>query len=397
MTNISSLDSVIEARIKELSNRYRCESYLDELLSDKLRKRVTFKDKRPSVSIDDPEGRLKEFFSDHIEESFTISDVQRLKGGGANEGYRFILTRGSKIEKLVLRLKTLGAICATAAPREFQMLNVVKEIMPTPQPRWLVTDPKYFGEMACITSFVPGVASPSRNVPKATGLGVAYGEELRQKLAPQFIEYYAKLHSYNWSGQNLSYFDIPQPNTTDAIDWRLAFWERSWEQDKIESHPTMILMKQWLWENRPVVDHVSLLHGDFRNGNFLFDEESGKINGIIDWELSYLGDRHSDLAYTMLPGWGSFDEKGNFLVAGLVDTETFIAEYERISGLKIDHSRLHYYFVYNYYWSIVSLIGTGIKNADLKITQLDVMYNFIAGLGGRFIDDVNKLILEDIL
>ncbi|WP_256237958.1 phosphotransferase family protein [Bacillus sp. EB600] len=175
------------------------------MLSDKLRKRAALKDKRPSISIDDPEGRLKDFFNAHIEDSFTISDVQRLNGGGANEGYSFILTRGSKIEKLVLRLKTLGAICATSAPREFQKLNVVKEIMPTPQPRWLVIDPKYFGEMACITSFVPGVASPSRNVPMATGLGVAYGKELRQKLAPQFIEYYAKLHSYNWSGHNLSY------------------------------------------------------------------------------------------------------------------------------------------------------------------------------------------------
>ena len=383
--------------LRNFGSRYHCESYLDQLLSDKLRKRAAHKDNRSSVSNDDPEGRLKNFLSEHIEDSFLISDVQRLKGGGANEGYSFILTRGSKTEKLVLRLKTLGAICATAAPREFEMLDVVKEIIPTPHPRWLVTDPKYFGEMACITSFIPGVASPSRNVPKATGLGVTYGEELRKKLAPKFIEYYAKLHAYNWSGHNLSYFDIPQPNTTDAIDWRLAFWERSWEQDKIEPHPTMMLMKQWLWENRPVVDHVSLLHGDFRNGNFLFDEDSGEINGVIDWELSYLGDRHSDLAYTMLPGWGSFDEKGNFLVAGLMDTETFITEYERISGLKIDQSRLHYYFVYNYFWSIVSLIGTGIKNADLRITQLDVMYNFIAGLGGRFVDDVNKLILEEML
>ncbi|WP_203555969.1 phosphotransferase family protein [Bacillus sp. B15-48] len=397
MTIKSRLDVVTEEKIEELRNKYHCESYLGQLLSEKLRSRAAIEDKSPSVSLNEPEKRLINFFSDHIEKPFTISEIKRLKGGGANEGYSFILTRGSKVEKLVLRLKTLGAICATAAPREYEMLNVVKEIIPTPIPSWLVTDSKYFGEVGLITSFISGVASPSKNAPKATGLGVVYGEELRKKLAPQFIEYYAKLHAYNWEGHRFNYFDIPERNTTEAIDWRLAFWERSWEQDKIESHPTMILMKQWLWENRPVVDHVSLLHGDFRNGNFLFDEESGEINGVIDWELSYLGDRHSDLAYTMLPGWGSYDEEGNFLVAGLVDTETFITEYERISGLKVDRNRLHYYYVYNYFWSIVSLIGTGVKNAELKITQLDVMYNFIAGLGGRFVDDVNKLIMEDML
>jgi aminoglycoside phosphotransferase (APT) family kinase protein len=156
----------------------------------------------------------------------------------------------------------------------------------------------------------------------------------------------------------------------------------------------MLLMSQWLRENRPPVDRVSLLHGDYRNGNFLFDEERGEITAVIDWELCYLGDRHSDLAYTMLPGWGSFDENGTFLVAGLMDEETFLDEYQRLSGLSVDRDRLDYYFVYNYYWAVVSLLGTGPSHARARFTQLDVMYNFISGLGGRFVGDANALILE---
>ena len=385
----------IEGRIEELKSSYRCEHHLDELLSAKLRKRANLKNNRLTDTIDDPKGRLETFFKDHLDDPFTVSHVKRLRGGGANESYSFNLTRGQDVEKMVLRVKTLGACCATSVEREAQMMQVVQGIMPSPKPHWLVTNQDYFGEPALICSFIPGVSVPSSHVPMASGLGVTYGESLRKKLAPQFIEYLAKLHSYDWSEHDLSTFDLPRPNTTEAIDWRLAFWERSWEQDKIESHPTVTLMKQWLWEHRPEVDHVSLLHGDFRNGNFLFDEESGKINAIVDWELCFLGDRHSDLAYTMRPAWGSFDEKGTFLVAGLVDAETFLREYERISGLKVDHKRLHYYLVCTYFRSIVSLVGSGVMNADLRTTQLDVMYNFISGLGGRFLDEVNKLILED--
>jgi aminoglycoside phosphotransferase (APT) family kinase protein len=156
----------------------------------------------------------------------------------------------------------------------------------------------------------------------------------------------------------------------------------------------MLLMSQWLRENRPPVDRVSLLHGDYRNGNFLFDEERGEISAVIDRELCYLGDRHSDLAYTMLPGWGSLDENGTFLVAGLMDEDTFLGEYERLSGLSVDRDRLHYYSVYNYYWAVVSLLGTGPFHARARSTQLDVMYNFISGLGGRFVGDANALVLE---
>ena len=97
----------------------------------------------------------------------------------------------------------------------------------------------------------------------------------------------------------------------------------------------------------------------------------------------------------MLRAWGHSGPDGKFLNAGLLDTDTFIDEYERISGLTIDPLRLHYYLVFNMYWSAVALLGTGIRNAEYGVTQLDVMYNVIAGKGGFDIGELNRLVVRN--
>ncbi len=386
-----------QVKIDKLRKLYPCEKELEDLLDRRLMRRDC--SETGWTGVKDPMGSLENFFRQYINGPFKIEHMKRLSGGGANESYSFTLTDGHLWQagrRLVLRVKQPGGICPVHAAREFQMLSVASKFLPAPEPLYLADDLKYFGAPAFIMSCNPGTSVPVTNTTKATGLGVAYPKELREKLAPKFVEYCAKLHAYDWSKDDLSLFDKPKPGTSEANVQRVNFWSRTWHQDKVEAHPTMMLMEEWLKANLPTVDKVSLLHGDYRNGNFLFNEEEGKINCVIDWELCSLGDRHSDLAYTMLPGWGSLDENGTWLVAGLMPRETFISEYERISGLKIDPVRLKYFSVLAYYWGGLALMGSGPMNAMCNITQNDVMYNFISGLGGRFFSDANKIILEDV-
>lgn len=371
------------------------EGNLEAILDARLRRRAEAGLKTSGLSTAEVQSRLQNFLARRLSGEFSVGDVAQLSGGGANECFRFVLTRGASPESMVLRIKSKGACCETDIEREFHMLKVAKDALPVPEAYWMTLDAADFGAPALICALAPGVAAPTDAVPLATGLGTVYGPRLAPVLAPQFVHHLARLHSHDWSQADLTGFDIPRPHTTDAIDWRLSFWDRAWEEDALEPHPTIVLTQQWLWENRPAVDHVSLLHGDYRNGNFLFDEESGRINAVIDWELSYLGDRHSDLAYAMLPAWGSRNESGTFLNAGLVDTETFIKDYERVSGLSVDRQRLDYYLVYNLYWSVVSLVGTAPRNAQAGMTQLDVMYNYIyPGLGGFFSNELNRILAK---
>ena len=54
----------------------------------------------------------------------------------------------------------------------------------------------------------------------------------------------------------------------------------------------------WLSERVPADDgRVSLVHGDWRIDNMIFDARSPRLLAVLDWELSTLGHPFADLAY----------------------------------------------------------------------------------------------------
>lgn len=276
------------------------------------------------------------------------------------------------------------------------MLRTVAGALPVPAVQWLTEDERELGGPALVCSYVPGVATPAEAVKTASGLGTTYGSRLRPGLGAQFVEHLAALHRHDWRHDELPHFARPQPGTTDALDWRLAACDQAWAEDSFEPHPTVMLARRWLWANRPAVDEISIVHGDYRNGNFLLDEKRGEITAILDWELCYLGDRHHDLAYAMMDGWGEYDrDTGEFYCSGLVTRDDLIESYERLSGYSVDPERLEYYTALNLYWAVVSLIATGPRNAAEEMTHLDVMQNFLAGLGARFMAQLHTIVTKD--
>jgi hypothetical protein len=47
--------------------------------------------------------------------------------------------------------------------------------------------------------------------------------------------------------------------------------------------PSMVQVAfDWLVENAPVSEAISLVHGDYRSGNFLFDPETNSATAILD-------------------------------------------------------------------------------------------------------------------
>jgi aminoglycoside phosphotransferase (APT) family kinase protein len=298
---------------------------------------------------------------------------------------------------MVLRMSPPAVLLETHREREFQILRAMADDLPVPHAYWFADEHSALGTPSLITSFSPGVAAPSdaKTEAKSTNhLSTVYGSH-RTALAPQFVQHLARLHTMDWSQKDLSALDVPAEASTEALDWRLALWDRVWEEDTFEAHPTVALARDWLWERRPAVDHVSLLHGDYRNGNFLFDESDSRITAILDWELGHLGDRHSDLAYAMLPGYGYTDESGAYLCAGLQDASRLITDYERLSGLAVDPERLRYYSVFNMYWAIVACYATASRVAAEQASHVDVVMNFVSGLAAFFVAELNQILRED--
>jgi aminoglycoside phosphotransferase (APT) family kinase protein len=57
---------------------------------------------------------------------------------------------------------------------------------------------------------------------------------------------------------------------------------------------------EWLPRNIPPGDDTSIVHGDLRIDNLMFDHHSSRIVALLDWELSTLGHPLADLAYHLM-------------------------------------------------------------------------------------------------
>ena len=145
-----------------------------------------------------------------------------------------------------------------------------------------------------------------------------------------------------------------------------------------------------------MLDRVSVLHGDYRAGNFLFDEASGQVTAWLDWERGYLGDRHRDLAWITMPLFGHYaEDRTTLLVSGLVPLEDFYSKYEVASGLKIDMKRLRYYRILNSYQLIASILGTGYRVARLGRSHQDILLTWIEGIVYQIAEDLRLALLEE--
>src|SRR5207237_1414852 len=68
------------------------------------------------------------------------------------------------------------------------------------------------------------------------------------------------------------------------------------ELDRIgEPHPALELGLRWLRAHEPSASPPCLVHGDFRLGNLLADEDG--LVAVLDWELAHLGDPVEDLGW----------------------------------------------------------------------------------------------------
>ena len=155
-----------------------------------------------------------------------------------------------------------------------------------------------------------------------------------------------------------------------------------WEEDRPEAVPLVEVAVRWLIENAPPLDHVSAVHGDFRAGNFLFSESTQEITAWLDWELSVLGDRHQDLAWTTGVHFGHFAEDGRtFLASGLLPAEALFEQYEKASGLVVDPKRLKYFRVYNDFTSCVHMLASAWRVAHHAGTHQDVVVAWLSMIG----------------
>jgi aminoglycoside phosphotransferase (APT) family kinase protein len=189
--------------------------------------------------------------------------------------------------------------------------------------------------------------------------------------------------------------DLPSIGTTECARWQLNRARRVWEEDRGEDYPLMDVAANWLERNLPMLDRVSVVHGDYRSGNFLFDEDSGRITAWLDWERGHLGDRHRDLAWMTMREKGHLAEDGKtYLVCGLIPLEEFYERYTQVSGLTVDPQKLRWYRILNTFQVITTTMATMYRVAKLGKSHQDILLARLRAIAPIGAHELSQLLQE---
>jgi aminoglycoside phosphotransferase (APT) family kinase protein len=92
-----------------------------------------------------------------------------------------------------------------------------------------------------------------------------------------------------------------------------------------------------------------LIHGDFRNGNLMVTEQG--LSGVLDWELSHLGDPREDLGWICVNSW-RFGESRN-PVGGFGAYQQLLDGYHGAGGVAVTLEDVKY-------WELLGTLKWGI-------------------------------------
>jgi aminoglycoside phosphotransferase (APT) family kinase protein len=128
--------------------------------------------------------------------------------------------------------------------------------------------------------------------------------------------------------------------------------------------PALELGFRWAAEHAPKDVRHTVVHGDFRMGNLIVDEDG--VRCVLDWELAQTGDPMQDLGWLCIRTWRF---GGIQPVGGFGSREDLFAAYEKASGYLVEPAHVRFWEAFgNLKWAIhcLRLGSRGIDNNDIE-------------------------------
>ena len=230
---------------------------------------------------------LEAYLKDRLPDFRGPLRVELFKGGQSNPTYKLITEKRT----WAMRAKP-GPVAkllpsAHAIEREFRVLSALgKTDVPVPAVYCLCEDESIIGRMFYVMEFVEGRVLWDQSMP-----GMSNAE--RGAMYDEMNRVIAALHSVDHVALGLA--DFGKPGNYFAR--QIGRWTKQYQISEIEKIPEMDQLIEWLPKHIPDSDETSIVHGDFRLDNMIFDRAQPRVLAILDWELSTLGHPLADFSY----------------------------------------------------------------------------------------------------
>ncbi|MSP77325.1 MAG: phosphotransferase family protein [Rhodospirillaceae bacterium] len=306
------------------------------------------------------EGKLARFMSAHVEGFVPPVRAEQFKGGQSNPTYR--LTDGAG-RHYVLRRKPPGKLLpsAHAVDREFRVIAALnKTNVPTPRAYALCEDDDVVGTAFYIMEYCDGRVLWDPLLPEVA-------KEGRLAIYRAKFETLARLHAVDYATLGLADFGRPG----SYVARQISRWGKQYKASETDKIDSMDRLLDWLPAHLPANDETVLVHGDYRLDNMVFHPTEPRVLGIIDWEISTLGDPLAELSYLCMlwrtpKDWGGLE--GHDLASfGLPTQQEMVAYYCDLSKRTVpDPALWNFYMAYNLFR--VSCIRQGVYARSLDGT-----------------------------
>jgi aminoglycoside phosphotransferase (APT) family kinase protein len=222
-----------------------------------------------------------------------LREVERIGQGQSNVTCRVVLAGGT----VVLRRPPPGPLPPSAHDvlREYRVLRGLASggTVPVPRPLAACDDPSVLGAPFFIMEALVGDAI---RFELPAGLAAA-PSEARRSIGQQVVDALAALHLTDPAAVGLA--DLGRPS--GYVTRQLRRWRGQLDYARVRPVPDLDWAADWLEQHLPPeVERPSIIHGDYRLDNVIFTlEPPPRLLGVVDWELSTLGDALADLGWLL--------------------------------------------------------------------------------------------------
>jgi aminoglycoside phosphotransferase (APT) family kinase protein len=300
----------------------------------------------PAAAFEDLVMRLRRFIETKLDHArqIQIDNVAPITAGNARQAWEFDVRwfeDGSEERKascVMLRKAEAGQLESDLVS-EFRTISAIwNSGVPVARALWIDGEGKWLERPSFIMEKVSGATD-------FFALLKPEAAERSRAIAQQLAAIAARLHTLDWKKLGVDFLPATTPETAAAQ--QISYWQSLFLKHRMEPHPALVAAFTWLKEHSPLARRISIVHGDFRFGNFLY--EGDRINAMLDWEMVHLGDPVEDIAWAYRSLWGP---------QTFLSLDEFVSRYIELSGIPVDPETLRFYrLLGEVKHSIISLTG----------------------------------------
>jgi aminoglycoside phosphotransferase (APT) family kinase protein len=336
---------------------------------------------RPGEELD--LARLAPYLRQHLGEMAGASEivVRQFPSGHSNLTY-LVQAGGSEY---VIRRPPFGSKVKSAHDmgREYRILSKLHAVYPlAPEPLVFCEDESVMGANFYVMRRLTGIILRKQLPPD-----IDLAPDRLRALHVALVENLARIHALDYVKAGLGDLGKPEGYVARQVEG----WTKRYEASRTDDIPVVVDVAKWLAARLPTGGGAALIHNDYKFDNLVLDAtDITKIVGVLDWEMSTIGDPLMDLG-TFLGYWVEPEDDdvlqvmkwGPTTQPGALKRAEIVAEYERASGRAVPNPV--YYYVFGLFKTAVvaQQIYYRYKQGVTKDDRFAVMIMGVHALAGK--------------